>query len=114
MEKIVNTSTGTLNKTNDNKAINDNSTPLACTLRIEFRFFKKKLVEMPMAAILTAMAATIGSAKIFDQVWNEVRRARPPVNARNEALQTMQLVYMKTFWTIIGATAADPFRRNSL
>lgn len=53
-------------------AVNINSNALAKVFKMEFKFFKKKLVIIPMAALLNMIRTTLGCANKFNDEASNV------------------------------------------
>jgi hypothetical protein len=104
---------GIPNRNQHKMAVNINSRALANVFNMEFKFLRKKLVMIPIAALLNMMMMTLN--------WNtdakESRVKAPkrlPWQSSIPALHTIESTYMKTFWTYILTPAPTPFNRYSL
>ena len=96
-----------------NIAVKTSSKALAKVFTIEFRFFKKKLVIIPIAALLNMIKRTLGSMKILGPALLNASKRLPCISS-TAILHSILSMYMNTFCTKIFTFVPSPFKRYSL
>jgi hypothetical protein len=87
---------GMPNRSQQKTAVNINSKALANVFKMEFRFLRKKLVIIPIAALLIMISRTVGRNTAARAVGSNAS-CRLPCTRRTQALHKMESTYMNTF-----------------